>query len=462
MCELGWPGIAISEEYGGQGLGLVELVILCEEMGYACAPSPFISNAIAGLAIEGWGTDEQKKPLASRDRLRRGARGGRVHPRDAAGGRRRRGRRRTRRADRTRAGGWSSPDDAELERLDLIDRTRAYYRVSASRRRSARGRSGVPGMVALAAESVGVAQRALDMAVEYAKEREQFGRPIGAYQAVSHRCAQMLYDTEEARSLTYYAAWCGDAEPESLPLAAHMAKARASDAASSVTNAALQVFGGIGFTWEHDLQFLLKRAAVSAQLLGSSSRAPRAGRRAQRALAPVRAGARNRRRRLHRQRPERTARGRRGRGHRPRPADRQGPRDRRRRRHHHRRLGVGGRGLRHRLPHRRRGHQHRLAGLRLAPQRARHQARRSTPRSMPAPSASSTSPRSAPSATPAFPPSPAASPRSIRCGPTRASTSTPRSPPSRSRCRRTRRAGSRSPWSGPATSTGRARARGRS
>src|SRR5687767_8239950 len=60
MCELGWPGIAISEEYGGQGLGLVELVILCEEMGYACAPSPFISNAIAGLAIEGWGSDEQK------------------------------------------------------------------------------------------------------------------------------------------------------------------------------------------------------------------------------------------------------------------------------------------------------------------------------------------------------------------------------------------------------------------
>ena len=69
------------------------------------------------------------------------------------------------------------------------------------------------------------------MAVEYAKEREQFGRPIGAYQAVSHRCAEMLWDVEEARSLTYYAAWAADAEPESLPLAASMAKARASDAA---------------------------------------------------------------------------------------------------------------------------------------------------------------------------------------------------------------------------------------
>jgi alkylation response protein AidB-like acyl-CoA dehydrogenase len=80
----------------------------------------------------------------------------------------------------------------------------------------------------------------------------------------------MLYDTEEARSLTYYAAWCADAEPESLPLAASMAKARASDAAAAVTHNALQVFGGIGFTWEHDLHFLLKRSKVGAQLLGTA------------------------------------------------------------------------------------------------------------------------------------------------------------------------------------------------
>jgi alkylation response protein AidB-like acyl-CoA dehydrogenase len=124
--------------------------------------------------------------------------------------------------------------------------------------------------VALSAELVGIAQRAQDMAVAYAKQREQFGRPIGSYQAVSHRCAQMLYDTEEARSLTYYAAWCADAEPGSLLLAASMAKARASDAARSVTNAALQVFGGIGFTWEHDLHLFLKRAEVSAQMLGTA------------------------------------------------------------------------------------------------------------------------------------------------------------------------------------------------
>jgi alkylation response protein AidB-like acyl-CoA dehydrogenase len=271
MCELGWPGIAISEEYGGQGLGVLELVILCEEMGYACAPSPFLSNAIAGLMIEGAASDEQQQSLLP------GIASGkeRVAPAltpeqpsivaDADG------------AStlilplENGEGVFVEPAAAEIEPLELIDATRSYARVS--------GTDGDPftsprpahrPMVALAAELVGVAQRTLEMAVDYAKEREQFGRPIGAYQAVSHRCTDMLWATEEARSLSYYAAWCADADPESLPLAAHMAKARASDAANWVTNAALQVFGGIGFTWEHDLHFLLKRAKVSGQLLGTA------------------------------------------------------------------------------------------------------------------------------------------------------------------------------------------------
>ena len=113
--------------------------------------------------------------------------------------------------------------------------------------------------MAIAAELTGIGQRAMEMAVEYARERKQFGRPIGAYQAVSHRCAAMLLGVEESRSLTYYAAWAADAEPESLPMAAAMAGARAADAAWETTASALQVFGGIGFTWEHDLQFWLKR-----------------------------------------------------------------------------------------------------------------------------------------------------------------------------------------------------------
>jgi alkylation response protein AidB-like acyl-CoA dehydrogenase len=272
MSELGWPGIAIAEEYGGQGLGVVELVILQEELGYACAPSPMISNAYAGAVIEAAGSDEQKSRwlpgIASGEQ-----RGAAEFTNDtgaivgAAQGA----------AILVLAEGDGAklvePADAELERLDLIDTTRAYFRVAAS------GGDSLPGdvapavgigTVALAAELVGVAQRALDMAVDYAKERQQFDRPIGAYQAVSHRCAGMLYEVEEARSLTYYAAWCADDEPESLPLAGSMAKARASDAAWRVVNDALQVLGGIGFTWEHDLHFLLKRAKVDAELLGDS------------------------------------------------------------------------------------------------------------------------------------------------------------------------------------------------
>ena len=124
--------------------------------------------------------------------------------------------------------------------------------------------------VALAAESTGIAQRTMEMAVEYAKDRQQFGRPIGSYQAVSHRCAQMLLETENARSAVYGAAWAADAEPESLPLAASMAKAYASDAGWRVPDASIQVHGGIGFTWEHDLHFFLKRGKANAAMFGDA------------------------------------------------------------------------------------------------------------------------------------------------------------------------------------------------
>jgi len=268
--DLGWPGITISEGHGGQGLGMVELAILCEELGYACAPSPFLSNVSAGLFVHHAGSDEQRQRwlpgIASG-----GERGASAfEPRsnelvvDAEGA-----------AvlvlnDSDRAV-LAEAGEAAIEPVELIDATRSYARVSTSGGDELSG--DVEGaadraVVALAAELTGVAQRAMEMAIEYAKERQQFDRPIGAYQAVSHRCAGMLYDTEEARSLTYYAAWCADAEPESLPLAASMAKARASEAAWDVTNNALQVLGGIGFTWEHDLHFLLKRAKVGAELLG--------------------------------------------------------------------------------------------------------------------------------------------------------------------------------------------------
>jgi len=249
----------------------VELVILMEEFGYVCAPVPFIANAYAGALIETGGSDEQKQRwlpgIASGE-----ARGAAELDNDggaivgAAGGT----------AVIVLADGEGAKlvetGDARLERLDLIDTTRAYFRVEADGGEPLPGdvdRAVSIGQVALAAELVGVAQRALEMATEYAKERHQFERPIGAYQAVSHRLADMLWDVEEARSLTYYAAWCADAEPESLPLAAAMAKARASDSATAVTHNAIQTFGGIGFTWEHDIHFFLKRARVSARIMGT-------------------------------------------------------------------------------------------------------------------------------------------------------------------------------------------------
>ena len=270
--DLGWPGIAIDEEHGGQGLGLVELVILAEELGYACAPTPFLSNAIAGLVIDSAASDAQRDrwlPGIASGEGRGSIAGTGDEPGlvpDAEGAA-------VIGLDPTTEPRLVEGLAAKIEPVELIDATREYARVSAAAGEPLDGdvaRGLQLGAVALSAELVGLAQRAMNLAVDYAKERQQFGRPIGAYQAVSHRCAGMLYDTEEARSLTYYAAWCAGAEPQSLPLAAHMAKARASDAAWRVTNDALQVLGGIGFTWEHDLHFLLKRAKVGSELLGDA------------------------------------------------------------------------------------------------------------------------------------------------------------------------------------------------
>jgi alkylation response protein AidB-like acyl-CoA dehydrogenase len=274
MCELGWAGIFIDEEHGGQGLGLVELVILCEELGYALAPVPFLSNAAAGLAIQGAGSHEQKQKwlpgIASGEA--RGALGvvrdngeARLVP-DAVG------------ADVIVLYGREGAQlveasNADVEPLDVIDSTRTYPAVRSDGGDALGGESDAHDRfaTAISAEIIGVAQRAMEMAVEYARDRKQFDRPVGAYQGVSHRCAQMLLEVEGARSTTYYAGWCGDAELESLPLAASMAKAYASDAGWRVTASALQVLGGIGFTWEHDLHFFLKRAKVDGVLYGTAS-----------------------------------------------------------------------------------------------------------------------------------------------------------------------------------------------
>ncbi|MEA2143003.1 MAG: hypothetical protein QOI64_1433 [Solirubrobacteraceae bacterium] len=273
MAELGWPGIFIGEDHGGQGLGVLELVILTEELGYVAAPTPFLSNAAAGLVIQEAGSDEQKERWLpgiasgeSRGTVGVVSNGAAPLVPDADGA-----------SFIVLIDGGSAaivePGGASIQPVEAIDNTRRYSRVSAS------GGDALPGnvsggldrvAVATAGEIVGVGQRALEMAVEYAKDRQQFGRPIGAYQAVSHNCAQMLMEVEGSRSLTYYAGWAADHEPESLPLAASMAKAYASDAGFRVPARSLQVHGGIGFTWEHDLQFFLKRGTTDAHLFGTA------------------------------------------------------------------------------------------------------------------------------------------------------------------------------------------------
>src|SRR5215210_2798532 len=251
VSELGWPGIAISEEDGGQGLGMVELAVLLEESGYACAPSPLLGTAGAGLVISAAGSDEQRSEwlpkLASGEAT--GSFGGIGQTASGDG-------ESTLFCDLQTAdvvvtfhnGGASLAPASEVsfESIQTIDSTRSYSLVSepagdplpgdvdAGRDRLA---------VEIAAELTGIAQRTMEMAVSYARERQQFGRPIGAYQGVSHRCAAMLLATEESRSLTYYAAWTADAEPESLPIAAAMAAARCADAGWQVPASALQVLG---------------------------------------------------------------------------------------------------------------------------------------------------------------------------------------------------------------------------
>jgi alkylation response protein AidB-like acyl-CoA dehydrogenase len=308
MAELGWPGLALPEEWGGQGLGIVDLAVLFEEMGYALAPSPLLSTTLVGLALTHCGSDDQRerylRPLAAGEK--RGApalwdSGSPGNPgtftmeaRPGGGGVVLDGEKvlapdaasadffLVATADGKRHLVDSGADGVTVTAEPSIDLTRRLYsvrfegvEVAAADTLPAEGADYFPVFfrlcVALAAESTGLAQRTMEMAVEYAKDRQQFGRPIGAYQAVSHRCAQMLLETENARSAVYGAAWAADAEPESLPLAASMAKAYASDAGWRVPDASIQVHGGIGFTWEHDLHFFLKRGKANAAMFGTAS-----------------------------------------------------------------------------------------------------------------------------------------------------------------------------------------------
>jgi alkylation response protein AidB-like acyl-CoA dehydrogenase len=295
IAELGWPALVVPEEDGGLGLGVVELAVVQEELGYALAPTPFLSTVAGALLIAaggGAGHRAAHLPALAEGTLRATAAtltaggvsleaeesattGTLVAVPDAQG------------ADLLVAAGGpdgapllvdlrAGGDSVRVQPAEALDPTRRLATVELrgaaveplAAGDTARARDVIA--VAVAAESVGVAQRAMEMAVAHAKERKQFGRPIGAYQAVSHACAQMLLEVEGARSTVLYAAWALDHAPDEAPLAAAMAKAYASDAGRRVPAAALQVLGGIGFTWEHDLHLWLKRGRANAALWGDA------------------------------------------------------------------------------------------------------------------------------------------------------------------------------------------------
>jgi alkylation response protein AidB-like acyl-CoA dehydrogenase len=275
LSGLGWPGIALPEDVGGQGLGRIELSILCEELGRSLAPVPFLPSVLAATLIEHAGSPEQRDRwlpgLASGEI--KGALGtaldGSAELVIGAGD-----------ADvivlvEEDGGRVLSPEQADVTTVASIDSTRSAGRVSgaedAGEPLAGDISAGVDhALVAVSSELVGVCDRALEMTVAYVKERKQFGVPVGSFQAVSHRCAQMLLETEKARSTAANAAWAADADPGQLAEAAAMAKAAASDAGREVTASAIQAHGGIGFTWEADVHWLYKRAHMDAALLGGA------------------------------------------------------------------------------------------------------------------------------------------------------------------------------------------------
>ncbi len=318
MAELGWMGLSFPEAYGGSGLGLVELGILCEEMGRAVMPGPFFATLLAALAVDLGGSAKQKQRylreigagrlkatvaqlehngrwdalgiqlIAKKDGKTFQLSGTKSYVADAhnAG--------LLVVAARTRGKGAEGITlflvDAEqhgvnTRLLKTMDQTRKLCEVHldnvvvGSDAVLGKANKGWPlleqvidrARVLLCAEMCGGAQKVLDMSVAYAKVREQFGRPIGSFQAIQHKCANMLLQTETAKSATYYAAAAVANDAPDARLAACMAKAYCSDAYRLIAAEGIQIHGGIGFTWEHDMHLYFKRAKGSEIMYGDAS-----------------------------------------------------------------------------------------------------------------------------------------------------------------------------------------------
>ena len=304
--QMGLQGIAIEERHGGGGFTFRELVLVLEEMGRALLCAPYLSTVVlAASALSHSGDEaacEEVLPaIASGECIATLAfEEDDAHPTaavpDGAGWRLR--------GEKSYVldghvadivlvaarspkglGLFRCSGDAEglqRELLPTLDLTRKQARLTfAGTPAVAVGRPGngaavLDGVlqlaaVALAAEQVGGTQRCLDMAVAYARERMQFGRPIGSFQAIKHRCADLLLDAETARSAAYYAGWCAANGDDDLPVAAAMAKAHCSDAYFRAAAENIQIHGGIGFTWEHPAHLYFKRAKSSQLMFGDPS-----------------------------------------------------------------------------------------------------------------------------------------------------------------------------------------------
>ena len=264
LAELGWTGVSIPEEQGGAGLTFLEEAVLFEELGRALHHGPFFSTIALTLPAL---PDDLRVEVAAGDASWTLALGALVSDLDTA-----------ERVAMVGGDGIYELEGGEREILETSDESRPLGVI----------RGGEPGrrlaestvleeihrraLVALALESCGVARRALECAIEYVSQREQFGKAIGVYQAISHPLADSYTRLELARSLSFWAAWCVATDDEQAPIAAAAAKAFAAEASVFVCETAIQAHGGIGFTWEHVLQRLYKRALWIESFLASGTR----------------------------------------------------------------------------------------------------------------------------------------------------------------------------------------------
>ena len=269
MVDQGWTAIAAPEDAGGVGLGWVEVAVLLEQVGAHVAPAPILQQIVAADALAGdadrvgallsgemvaavaWSGRREVVPYAPIAGVVVAVDGDELIACTLSGASAEPA------MDRTRVVGWFDPAQVS-DRVVLggADAVRRHLDLGAT---------------AYAAELLGASQHMLDESVAYAKDRVQFDKPIGSFQAVKHRLADMLVDVEGMRSAVYYAAWCLAAGHEDASVAASTAKAWCSDASKRVMGSALQVHGGIGFTWEHDTHLYLKRAQLDQLAFGDAT-----------------------------------------------------------------------------------------------------------------------------------------------------------------------------------------------